>query len=81
MMELTATTMAAFFNHLALQERSTGTIRKYQRDLQKLRAFAGEQIGEKATLIAFKEHLLQQGYAAVTVNSVLAAVNQYLRNL
>ena len=78
-MELTSKSLAAFLDQLALQERSTGTIQKYARDLQKLRAFAGEQIEEKATLIAFKEHLLQQGYAAVTVNSMLAAVNQYLK--
>ena len=78
-MELTAKTLTSFLEHLALQERSTGTIRKYARDLQKLRAFAGEQIGEKATLIAFKEDLLQRGYAAVTINSMLAAVNQYLK--
>ena len=78
-MEITSKSLEAFLDQLALQERSTGTIQKYARDLQKLRAFAGEQIGEKATLIAFKEHLLQQGYAAVTVNSMLAAVNQYLK--
>lgn len=78
-MELTSTTLANFLDHLALQERSTGTIRKYERDLHKLRAFAGNEIHGKATLIAFKEHLLQQGYAAVTVNSMLAAVNQYLK--
>ena len=52
-MELTSKSLAAFLDQLALQERSTGTIQKYARDLQKLRAFAGEQIEEKATLIAF----------------------------
>lgn len=78
-MELTAKTLESFLNHLALQERSTGTIQKYGHDLQKLRAFAGEQVGEKAELIAFKEQLLRQGYAAVTINSMLAAVNQYLK--
>ena len=78
-MELTTKAIGNFLQHLALQERSTGTIQKYARDLKKLHAFAGEKIEEKATLIAFKEHLLQQGYAAVTVNSMLAAVNQYLK--
>ena len=78
-MELTEKTLALFLEQLALQERSTGTIQKYGRDLQKLRAFAGEQIGEKATLIAFKEHLLQRGYAPASVNAALAAVNHYLK--
>ena len=78
-MELTSKTLAAFVNQLALQERSTGTIQKYERDLQKLHDFAGEQIWEKTTLIAFKEQLLQQGYAPASVNAALAAVNQYLK--
>ncbi len=71
--------MAAFLNHLALQERSPGTIRKYRRDLEKLRRFAGEKVADKAALIAFKEHLMQQGYADASINSFLAAVNQYLK--
>lgn len=78
-MELTEKTLAVFLDQLALQERSTGTIQKYGRDLQKLRAFAGKQIEEKAALIAFKEHLLQQGYAPTSVNATLSAVNQYLK--
>lgn len=78
-MKLTEKTLASFLEQLALQERSKGTIQKYRRDLQKLRAFAGEQIEEKATLIAFKEQLLQRGYAPASVNATLAAVNQYLK--
>ena len=78
-MELTEKTLASFLHQLTLQERSTGTIQKYGRDLKKLHAFAGEQIWEKATLIAFKEHLLQRGYAPASVNATLAAVNHYLK--
>lgn len=79
MLEISSKTLNSFIEHLALQERSIGTIQKYERDLQKLHAFAGEQIAEKATLIAFKEHLLQEGYAAASVNATLAAVNHYLK--
>ncbi len=68
-----------FASHLALQERSTGTIQKYRRDLEKLRRFAGEEITDKTTLIAFKEYLIRLGYADVSINSFLAAVNQYLK--
>lgn len=78
-LQLSSEKMTEFANYLALQERSTSTIRKYRRDLEKLRCFAGEEITDKATLIAFKEHLIRQGYADVSINSFLAAVNQYLK--
>ena len=78
-LQLTVEAMREFTCYLALQERCTGTIQKYRRDLEKLRRFAGEEITDKATLIAFKEHLIQQGYADVSINSFLAAVNQYLK--
>ncbi len=71
--------ISEFTNYLALQERSTGTIQKYRRDLEKLRRFAGGEISDKATLIAFKEYLIRQGYADVSINSFLSAVNQYLK--
>ena len=70
--------ISEFTNYLALQERSTGTIQKYRRDLEKLRRFAGGEISDKAT-IAFKEYLIRQGYADVSINSFLSAVNQYLK--
>lgn len=79
MLELTQKNLASFIDHLALQERSTATIQKYRRDLEKLFRFAGETIMDKSTLIAFKEDLLRQGYAAASVNAVLAAVNHYLK--
>ena len=71
--------ISEFTNYLALQERSTGTIQKYRRDLEKLRRFAGGEISDKAILIAFKEYLIRQGYADVSINSFLSAVNQYLK--
>lgn len=78
-LQLCAQKISSFIEHLTLQERSPATIQKYRRDVAKLAAFAGEEITDKATLIAFKQHLLRQGYAAVSVNSILTAVNQYLR--
>lgn len=78
-LQLNAQNLSDFTNYLTLQERSTGTIQKYRRDIEKLRRFAGEEITDKATLIAFKEHLISQGYADVSINSFLAAVNQYLK--
>lgn len=78
-LQLNAQNLQNFTAYLALQERSTGTIQKYRRDLEKLRRFAGDKIADKATLIAFKEHLISQGYADVSINSFLAAVNQYLK--
>lgn len=78
-LQINAQKLADFTNYLALQERSAGTIQKYRRDLEKLRRFAGGEITDKSTLIAFKEHLIQQGYADISINSFLSAVNQYLK--
>lgn len=77
--DLTMQTLQAFADHLALQERSPATIQKYRRDLKKLYMYAVGGLQDKNTLIAFKEHLLQQGYAPASINSALAAINQYLK--
>ncbi len=64
---------------LISEERESGTIQKYLRDL---RAFSvwlngGELV--KEAVLGWKEHLLKKGYKPVTVNSMLAAINTYCR--
>ncbi len=60
------------------REYCPATVVKYARTVDELLAFAGGEVTEKATLVAFKESLVAQKKAAGTVNGALAAVNTFL---
>lgn len=69
----------AFWQHLADEELAEGTIQKYRRDLLAFAAWAGEAEITKEVAAGWKEHLTRQGYAPVTINSMLAAVNTFFK--
>ena len=72
---LTAEQIAAYGRHLLTEERSSGTIDKYLRDT---RAFAGWLDGRAVTkelATQWKSQLLAQGYAPITINAKLSALN------
>ena len=70
--------ISAFEKHLYKQERSQATIEKYIRDLKKLFChLAGDLEISKEKMIRFKQELTER-YKATSVNSILAAVNQFL---
>ena len=78
-MEITMKCMDSFHAHLCAEDRSCGTIEKYLRDV---RAFAVWLDGrELETASAWREHLLEAGYAPATINSMLSAVNRFLKFL
>lgn len=62
---------------LRREERSTGTIEKYSRDLQAFQRFLGTKDVTKERAAQWKEHLASNGYAAVTINSMLSAINGF----
>lgn len=66
-----------YLNHLHEGEHSELTVQKYSRDIARFLAFAGGQL-DKPSLMAWKAHLVTEGYAPQTVNSMLAAVNGFL---
>ncbi len=68
-----------FAAHLKSEGRSAGTIEKYQRDVRAFAAWLNDLDLEEAP--AWREYLVERGYAAVTVNSMLSAVNRFLRFL
>ena len=68
-----------FERYLRTEERSGGTIEKYLRDVRAFAAWLGGQAVTRDTAALWKEHLLAQNYAPVTVNSMLAAVNALFR--
>ncbi len=73
--------IAAFSRFLQAEEREPGTIEKYCRDI---RAFAAWLDGRDVTrerTVAWKEHLRAAGYAPVTINSMLVAVNRFFHFL
>ncbi len=72
---ITEKTIKDFRAHLKSGEKSRNTVEKYLRDV---RAFAAVQNGETVTkeaVIAYKQRLIESGYAIRSVNSVLASLN------
>ena len=74
--KITEHTILEFGEYLALEEKSERTIEKYLRDLHAFFRFVGEKALCKEQSIAYKQRLLDAGYAARSVNSMLAAVNK-----
>lgn len=67
-----------FGRYLRGEEREPGTVEKYCRDA---RAFARWLHGRRVTkelTVGWKEHLHGDGYAPVTINSMLVALNHFL---
>lgn len=76
--KFTADLLRRYALHLREEERADSTIEKYVRDLEALgRHLAGRPV-TKAALIGWKEELAQR-HAPATVNSMIAAVNGFLR--
>ncbi len=72
-------------SHLRAAERSSATVRKYGRDVERFLRFAQKATGDpvahgidKPSLVAWKRSLIDAGYAPQTVNTMLAAVNGFV---
>ena len=68
----------AFAKYLAEEEKSSVTIAKYVRDVQRFLRWLGGQDVTRERTVAYKRQLLARGYALRSVNSMLAAVNSFL---
>lgn len=64
-----------FQKHLREEEKSEATIQKYIRDIIAFKAFADKTEFTKETVIAFKQRLVNDGYAVRSINSMLASLN------
>lgn len=71
--------LLAFAAQLRARELAAGTIEKYVRDVRALGRWLQGRALSTQTVRGWKEALLAQGYAARTVNSMLAAVLRYCR--
>jgi len=76
---ITKESMNEFRSWLHSEERSEGTIAKYMRDLERLSLWLDGREITKESLTEWKEHLTENSYEPVTVNSILAVVNTYCR--
>ena len=63
---------------LMKQEKSPATIEKYLRDGGHFCRFAQGRPVDKGLTVAYKNHLLEQGYGVRSINSMLASVNSFL---
>ena len=77
-MEITAERIEGYIGYLKENERSGATIEKYRHDLFALLAFVGGRGLSKAVLIEWKQQLIGR-YAPATVNTMLAAVNGFVK--
>ena len=78
---ITGAQVEAYAGHLRKEERSESTIEKYLRDIRRFLAWLGGRGVSKETVHGWKESLLEESYAPVTINSMLSAVNGLLRFL
>ena len=65
-------------NHLQSEEKSNHTVEKYMRDLRCFESFAGERSIDKTLTIEYKA-FLEKAYAPASANSMIAALNSFLR--
>lgn len=73
--QLTVEQIASYGQFLYRNERSPGTIEKYLRDINTFVQWLGDRDVTKELTATWKSCLLEQGYAPVTINSMLSALN------
>ena len=78
MNRLSSKELLAFEEYLREEEKSDATVEKYLRDVRCFYAFLANRSAEKSEVLAYKEYLSQQ-YAPASVNSMLVALNGFLR--
>lgn len=78
---LTVEHLAAYSDHLRVEERAASTIEKYNRDVRSFFAWLDGKSLTKEAVKQWKEFLLAQGLNPVTVNAKLSAVNGLLHFL
>lgn len=69
-----------FRQKLLQSEKSRATMEKYLRDIRTFAAYVGAASVTKEVTIGYKQHLVER-YAPASVNSMLAAVNLFLKEM
>lgn len=79
--DLTMEQIITYRTWLAAEEKSAGTIEKYLRDIYGFFRWLNGEAVSKERALDWKAYLLERGYAPVTINSMLSAVNSLLHFL
>ncbi len=72
---ITEKQITAFAVYLKSEEKSENTIKKYIRDVQKFTTYMNGAEITKDAVIAYKQSLMDGGYAVRSINSMLASLN------
>ena len=75
---LTETQIAAFAVYLKSEEKSENTVEKYIRDVRAFSTYTNGTEITKEAVIAYKNKLQTDNYAARSINSMLASINSLL---
>ena len=77
-MTITTDQLTQFRALLKNEEKSAATLNKYLRDIQRFALWLGDTPLERDAMLDYKADLMRH-YAAGSVNSILAALNRFLR--
>jgi len=77
-MTLSREQIKEFADYLCREEKSAATQKKYLRDVRAFVVYAGGTEITKELVVSWKKHLVEQGYAVRSINSMLASVNSLL---
>ena len=77
-MTITTDQLTQFRALLKNEEKSAATLNKYLRDIQRFALWLGDTPMERDAMLDYKADLMRH-YAAGSVNSILAALNRFLR--
>jgi len=72
---LTEEKIIQFRHHLIAEEKSSNTVEKYLRDAWAFAGFLARREVSKDVAVAYKQKLVDDGYAVKSVNSMLASIN------
>lgn len=75
--KITLEQLNAYERYLIEEERSTGTIKKYLRDVGAFCSWLKDRMVTKEIAVEWKTYLLSQNYAPVTINGMLSALNGF----
>lgn len=77
---MTRAQITQFQNGLREDEKSSATVQKYLRDIEKFFLFAEQEAVTKDTAIRYKQYLMET-YKPSSVNSMLAAINRFFKEM
>ena len=78
---ITTEQIGSYETYLRTEERCAGTREKYLRDIRNFACFLRDGELTKETVITWREELIKNHYAPVTINSMIAALNGFFRHI